>query len=316
MRGPKVSVIIPTFNHGRLLGRAVRSVLGQTWEDYELIIVDDGSSDETPEVIAGFSDERITMIRHEENEGKSAALNNASAAAQGAYVALLDDDDEWLPEKLGAQVKRLDEAPDVVGLIYTWRRLVDETGEKPPATAGMSLRGDIYEQMLRWELPVPASTWMVKREALESVGGFNEKMRVSNDMDFIVRLCERGWHVDVVPQVLVVKYKHELQQLTDPTPQNLKARTAHLERHMLHFEDALRSRPGARAFLYRLMIAYEIPHGTRSRVAGLALKSLCQDPLGTARGALRAPKLSLRTAAKVLQRGAAKGRRSGSASTP
>ena len=300
MTEPKVSVIIPTFNHARLLGRAVRSVLGQTWQSYELIIVDDGSSDETPEVIAGFADERIRAIKHEQNKGKSAALNNAGAVAQGSYVAFLDDDDEWLPEKLGKQVKLLDEAPSGVGLIYTWRQLVDETGETPPATAGMSMRGDLYEQMLRWNLPVPASTWMVTREALESVGGFNEKIRVSNDLEFIVRLCERGWHVDVVPQVLVVKYKHALAQLTDPTPENVEARKAELERHMRHFEEKLRSRPSTKAHLYRRMIRYEIQHGTPSRVVELALKSLCEDPLGTARGALRAPKRSLQTVAKML----------------
>ena len=101
---PKVSVIIPTYNRADLLPRAVNSVLSQTFSDYEIIIVDDHSPDNTQDVIAAFTDPRIRSIRHRTNRRQSAAINTGIANAMGEYIAFLDDDDEWLPNKLEGQV--------------------------------------------------------------------------------------------------------------------------------------------------------------------------------------------------------------------
>jgi len=99
-KNPTVSVIIPTYNRAHLLDRAIRSVLDQTYQDFELIVVDDGSSDPTAEVIATFADPRIYYLRHEKNRGAAAARNTGIEASQGDYVAFLDSDCEWLPKKL------------------------------------------------------------------------------------------------------------------------------------------------------------------------------------------------------------------------
>src|ERR1017187_7936626 len=101
---PTVSVVIPTYNRARILPRAVKSVVSQTLEDWELLVVDDGSADDTEQVVAAFGDSRIHYIRHERNRGQSAAQNTGIRASRGTYVAFLDSDDEWLPEKLAKVV--------------------------------------------------------------------------------------------------------------------------------------------------------------------------------------------------------------------
>ena len=110
---PRVSVIVPTHNRADLLPRAVDSILAQTYGDYEMVIVDDCSADNTQDVIAGFSDPRIRSFRHDRNRGQSAAINTGIAHARGEYVGFLDDDDEWLPTKLEGQVALLEaSSPD------------------------------------------------------------------------------------------------------------------------------------------------------------------------------------------------------------
>ena len=102
---PVVTVIIPTFNRAAIVGRAIRSVLAQTCPDWELIVVDDCSTDATEQAVRDFSDNRIKYLRHDRNRRLSAARNTALRCGRGEYVAFLDDDDEWLPEKLEKELE-------------------------------------------------------------------------------------------------------------------------------------------------------------------------------------------------------------------
>ena len=108
---PRVSVVIPTYNRAELLKRAIESVLGQTYQDFELIVVDDASMDNTEEMMKDFSDERIRYIRLKQNSGTSAVPRNTGIkSAKGEYIACHDDDSEWLPQKLEKQVKAFEVA--------------------------------------------------------------------------------------------------------------------------------------------------------------------------------------------------------------
>src|SRR5712692_9764325 len=122
---PKASVITPTYNRADFLRVAIASVLNQTFQDLEIIVVDDASSDRTAEVVRRFTDELIKYIRHDINKGGSAARNTGIKNSTGAYVAFLDDDDEWLPEKLGMQVDLLENSPAEVGGVYTSYMVID-----------------------------------------------------------------------------------------------------------------------------------------------------------------------------------------------
>ena len=141
---PKVTVVITTYNRAGLLKRAVESVLSQTYTDYEIIIVDDCSSDNTQDVIAGFNHPRIHSFRHDGNRGPSASRNTGIALASGKYIAFLDDDDEWLPVNLEARVHLLDEASCKVGLVYGWRDIVDDSNHSVRPGPRHTCRGDLF----------------------------------------------------------------------------------------------------------------------------------------------------------------------------
>src|SRR5678815_5471292 len=116
---PKVSVVIPTRNRAEFLRAAIQSVLNQTFQGFEIIVVDDASEDKTPEIVRTFTDTRMTYVRHDTNKGQGVTRNDGISRASGEFIALLDDDDEWLPGKLEKQIRVLDSSRSDVGLVYT-----------------------------------------------------------------------------------------------------------------------------------------------------------------------------------------------------
>ena len=129
-QGQKVSVIIPTYNREKLVPRAIQSVLDQTWQDLELIVVDDGSTDRTEQVVSGFTDDRIRYVRLDKNSGVSHARNIGIESAQCEYIAFQDSDDEWLPEKLEKQMQVMLQAPETVGMVYCRMEGNDQDDER------------------------------------------------------------------------------------------------------------------------------------------------------------------------------------------
>ena len=113
---PVISVITATYNHSHLLGRCIQSVLNQTFQDFELIIVNDGSTDDTEKIVSNLSNEKVKYVRHPKNQGASVARNTGIRLAKGDYIAILDDDDEWMPEILEKQMKVFYTAPPEVGV--------------------------------------------------------------------------------------------------------------------------------------------------------------------------------------------------------
>jgi glycosyltransferase involved in cell wall biosynthesis len=116
---PTVSVIIPTYNRAHLIGRAIQSVLKQTYQDFEVIVVDDGSIDNTEEVVKKIQENRVYYYKHDKNKGGSAARNTGISLAKGEYIAFQDSDDEWLPEKLEKQIGVFNNQTKNVGVVYT-----------------------------------------------------------------------------------------------------------------------------------------------------------------------------------------------------
>ena len=256
---PRVSVVIPTYNRSATLPRAVRSVLAQTFRDFELLLVDDHSTDATPVVISEFVDDRVRSIRHERNYGQSKALNTGIRAACGEYVAFLDDDDVWLPTKLAAQVAILDAAPKQTALVYGWFQRVDEDRAHARRILRWDMRGNIFEHMLALRVPVPPSTWLVRTAVARALAGFDENIHRGKDVDFICRLCDQGWHVDYVPCIVLVKHHHQRGQMMDRTRENLELRAALVRQHLTRYADELADRPAAKASVYLLLARYEFP---------------------------------------------------------
>lgn len=198
---PKVSVVIPTYNTARFVGAAVESVLAQTFEDFEVIIVDDGSTDNTREIIARFVDPRIRYV-YQENQERSAARNAGIRLARGEYIAFLDADDVWLPEKLALQVSLLETLP-AVGLVYTGAYVM-EHGRIFTEQKGKH-RGRVVKPLLAVDNIVAGSgcTPMVRRECFDQVGLFDQVSSVipCEDWDMWLRIAMK-YEFDYVPQPL------------------------------------------------------------------------------------------------------------------
>jgi glycosyltransferase involved in cell wall biosynthesis len=189
----EVSVIIPTFNRAQKVRRAVSSVLDQTFKDFEVIVIDDGSSDETVDLLEGFRD-RITIISHPENLGVSAARNSGIRASRSPFIAFLDSDDYWLPEKLETQVRYFRENPDAIAC-QTEEIWVRNGVRVNPWKKHIKPSGDIFEQSLKLCLVSPSAV-MLKRSLLDEVGLFDETFPVCEDYDLWLRIgCRHPIHL-------------------------------------------------------------------------------------------------------------------------
>lgn len=216
---PFVSVVIPTYNRAHLLSRAINSVLAQTFSDYEIIVIDDGSTDHTRGIVDRFRGSRIRLLRLERNWGASRARNLGIQTAHGDWVAFLDSDDEWLPRKLELQVARLQETNDShATVVYCLCDQYDGSTKRTVPSTGRLHEGDVFDHLLRNRRPPTASAFVVKRSCLLRIGGFDEGFPSSNDIDLWLRLAQGSNHFLAVNEVLVIKHDHFGPQISnDPS---------------------------------------------------------------------------------------------------
>jgi glycosyltransferase involved in cell wall biosynthesis len=197
MTSPLISVVLPTRNRAELLRRSVRSVLAQTFTDLELIVVDDGSSDHTPAVLASFHDDRLRVIRRDELRSSAAAARNAAIrASRGALLAFQDDDDFWLVNKLARQLEVLRAAPEEAGLCLSG--FIRKNFDGPQYVGGRHLmtvldyrRGYCFGHRDTDYSLISTPSWLVKREALARAGMyFDEQFRSLDDWELGLRLTK------------------------------------------------------------------------------------------------------------------------------
>jgi glycosyltransferase involved in cell wall biosynthesis len=226
---PTVSVIIPTYNRAHLLGRAIRSVLAQTYHDYELIVVDDGSTDNTQEIVRDFSDDRIKYIRHDKNKGGAAARNSGIKAAAGQYIAFQDDDDVWQLGKLQKQIEAFEGAPPEVGVVYADLQRLDERGkEQPRPTPATRHGGDIHRELLRHNF-IGTPTALVRRECFDRVGMFAEQLPRLQDWELWIRISKH-YHFTHLDEILVHSYRVP-DSISSDAPGRVVARKYILKEH-------------------------------------------------------------------------------------
>ena len=205
---PLVSVIIPAYNAERFIARTLHSVLTQTYSKIEVIVVDDGSSDRTAEIVGAIAqqDKRV-MLLQQPNSGVAAARNLGIQKAQGEFIAPIDADDIWYPENLEKQVKCLMEADPLVGLVYSWSVDIDENDVPTGAFRAAEIEGDVYMTLLCHNFLGNASASMFRRECIEKVGNYDREMRKKNgqgceDWDLYLRIAE-NYQVRVVSEFLI-----------------------------------------------------------------------------------------------------------------
>lgn len=188
---PLVSIIIPTYNRASVLYYALHSVISQTMQDFEVFVVDDASTDSTPELIEYFNDPRIRYIRFDENRKSAAARNAGMQAARGKYIAFLDSDDEWLPKKLEHQVRLMDSLSDDWGCSYTGAYVNKVGGLTRHRIYQPRRSGYLVKDLLMGNFVIWTPTFMFRRSCLDHVGLMDTQLVRSQDVDFYIRMLSR-----------------------------------------------------------------------------------------------------------------------------
>jgi glycosyltransferase involved in cell wall biosynthesis len=201
----KVSVVIPAYNVMAYLPETLESVLRQTFSDFEVLIVNDGSSDNIVQWASGIQDPRVKLIS-QSNQGVSVARNTGIVHAQGEYIAFLDADDLWDSTKLEKQVSCLENNPKL-GLVYTWTALIDSFGKPMNKFLISHAEGNVWEQMLVDDIICNGSSPMVRRSCFEKVGDFDPNVPFSEDTDMWIRIAAY-YPFAVVKELLTFYRRH------------------------------------------------------------------------------------------------------------
>jgi glycosyltransferase involved in cell wall biosynthesis len=267
---PQVSVVLPTCNRAGYLERSIGSVLAQTFTDLELIVVDDGSTDNTREVVGAIRDSRLRYERLDSCGGVSRARNHGIRLAQGPWIAFQDSDDQWLPDKLDRQLLLLRDATDIALVVTNTRAAggypASRTAPKPD---GRVL--DVTARTVDW-LP-PAPTWLAPGAALLAAGLFRADLDCHEDWELGLRLARQG-RVLMVNQALVVQSSAP-GSLFRNEPARLRCLKKILELHAPAFERA----PAARARYCNAVGQLEACRGAMPQARRWFLQALAARPL-------------------------------------
>ncbi|MCT7982836.1 glycosyltransferase [Laspinema sp. A4] len=204
---PTISVIIPAYNAEKTIQETIESVLKQTFQDFELIIINDGSTDATLEIISSIKDSRIQVFSFP-NSGAQKSRNRGIEQAVGEYVAFIDADDLWTPDKLERQLKALEENPEA-GVAYSWTDYIDESGNCLPGGHHFKFTNQVYERLLLGDFIGSGSNPLIRKEAFSQVGNFDESLLGGQDWEMWLRLASKyQFTVVTATQVLYRQSAH------------------------------------------------------------------------------------------------------------
>lgn len=220
-RTPRVSITMPVLNGERYISESIESILAQTFQDFELIVVDDGSTDRTAEIVRGFASRaQIKIVHHPQRQGIARSVNDGVRRSSGELIAFCDHDDAWLPNFLESQVSYLDEHADV-GMVHSDFQMTDGDGNvivpSVAATRGSHARpsGHVFPQLFMDSFIVGNSV-MIRKEIFETLGGFDESLRFG---DYLLWMrIARHYKVDYVPKALTQYRQHAVQSTRSLPP--------------------------------------------------------------------------------------------------
>ena len=202
MQNPQISIIIPTYNRADFLPKTITSILNQTYQEWEAIIVDDASIDNTEEIVKGYQDSRIQYVSHKYNLGISAARNTGIKNSKGKYIALLDSDDEWLPEKLSCQMKIFQKEDLKCGVVCTSAYIVKD-GKISSCKALPNRLDSIYEKLIFKNI-IWCSSVLIRKECFEKLGLFDEHLKSCEDWDMWIRISK--YYKFIILKTPLIKY--------------------------------------------------------------------------------------------------------------
>jgi len=198
---PLISVIVPAYNAEKTILETIESVRHQTFSDFELIVINDGSTDRTLELLDTIKDDRLKIFSYE-NGGNSVARNRGITHSVGEYISFIDADDLWTPEKLEMQLDALQRHPKA-GVAYSWTVLIDEEGEFLFAQDPLYFEGNVYPNLLVDCFIASGSNILINRQTVESVGIFDTNLIIAADWEYYMRLASK-WPFAVVPKYQVL----------------------------------------------------------------------------------------------------------------
>ncbi len=269
----EVSVVIPTHNRHEKLANAIKSVLDQTYQNFELVIVDDKSTDDTRETVEGFNDDRIIYLRNQRNLGGGGSRNVGIRISDGEFIAFLDDDDEWFPKKLEKQVKVLKDTSSTFCGVYTG--LVKYKNGLMVSKKVNDIDGDLFETLLWENIIGSTSVVMLKKEHIMEVGGFTETLPASQELDLFIRLSKR-YKFKCVPEPLVRYYVHGDNQISSD-----HSKKAFSKRYIYElYKDYIIKDEGLHArYLYEIGY-HEYMNGERDKALKLFKNAFFLSPVG------------------------------------
>lgn len=218
---PAVSVIIPAYNAKNTIIETIQSLQKQTFSDFEVIVINDGSTDNTLEVLSAIQDSRIKVFSYE-NGGLPVARNRGISQATGEFITFLDADDLWTSDKLELQIAALQQHPEA-GVAYSWTAFIDENSEFLYAWAPLFYEGNVYPQLLIRNFISSGSNIIVRRQFIEASGEFDPLLKSAEDWDYYIRLAA------LCPFVLVPKY----QILYRRSSQSMTSKVDVMEKYIL-----------------------------------------------------------------------------------
>lgn len=225
MNSKLVSIIIPAYNAEKYVGRAIKSALAQTYKDIEIIVVDDGSTDGTAQIVKSFQDARVRYI-YQQNQNVGAARNHGIRESRGVYITFLDADDEYLPEKVAKEVEFLQKNPQCGAVYCDTLQYFSEKPEVLYMRKGAHPEGDIFPDLLHFSVINP-NTFMAPKEVLEKVGMFDERPNFPEDWELWLRMARAGYQFGHIHEGLV---KVEMRKDSKTTSEvNLQAKKYLLE---------------------------------------------------------------------------------------
>ena len=277
---PETSVVITCFNYGQYLDDCITSVLNQTYRDFEIIVVDDGSTDNTPEIMKRYVGLANVRYIRQENTGQANAKNRGIWESKGKYIAFLDADDKWDPRKLEKQVPLF--FNDLVGVVFSGFTYMNAQGENLDETRNgewlLPRRGRVTDFLLVDNF-VPFSTSVVRRESLDKCGVFDESLKMGIDWDLWLRLSTE-FEFDYVDEPLVVYRKGHSNQMSRNLEERQRCADRILEKFLNQFPETVSSRTVKKAF-YHTYCNRGYYYSPRDRVKAVQFfaKAIKTDPL-------------------------------------
>lgn len=282
---PTISVIIPVYNGETTIRETIESVLNQTFTDFELIVIDDGSTDSTWEAIAQISDPRIQAFSYP-NCGSNASRNRGLEKSSGTYISFIDADDLWTPDKLESQYRTLQDCPEA-GLAYSWTDCIDESSQflRPDSRATFS--GDVFAPMLLAHFLSNGSNPLIRRQVFQKLGNFDETLKFAEEWEMYLRVA-RHYPFVVVPKPQIL-YRQSANSMSMNVAQMEASAIDVIEKTFAQAPEALQYlKPRSLGNIYKYLTVKAL-EGTSARQRGISGFRFYLNALRNDRNLLTAP---------------------------